>query len=122
MVLLFVVARLRNSGIGRTIIGVRENENTAAAYTVSPTRTKLIAFSLAGGMAGLGGALLGGLVQNIPYTERLFQITDSLRLVSMVIIGGLGTLMGPVVGALWVVGLPAFWPDNELVPLSLIHI
>ena len=117
VVLLFVVARLRNSGIGRTIIGVRENENTAAAYTVSPTRTKLIAFSLAGGMAGLGGALLGGLVQNIPYTERLFQITDSLRLVSMVIIGGLGTLMGPVVGALWVVGLPAFWPDNELVPL-----
>jgi ABC-type branched-subunit amino acid transport system ATPase component/ABC-type branched-subunit amino acid transport system permease subunit len=117
VVLLVVVARLRSSGIGRSIIGVRENENTAAAYTVSPTRTKLLAFSLAGGIAGLGGALLGGLVQNIPYTERLFQITDSLRLVSIVVIGGLGTLMGPVVGALWVVGLPAFWPDNELVPL-----
>ena len=117
VVLLVVVARLRRSGIGRSIIGVRENENTAAAYTVSPTRTKLLAFSLAGGIAGLGGALLGGLVQNIPYTERLFQITDSLRLVSIVVIGGLGTLMGPVVGALWVVGLPAFWPDNELVPL-----
>ncbi len=117
VVLLVVVARLRRSGIGRSIIGVRENEYTAAAYTVSPTRTKLLAFSLAGGIAGLGGALLGGLVQNIPYTERLFQISDSLRLVSIVVIGGLGTLMGPVVGALWVVGLPAFWPDNELVPL-----
>jgi ABC-type branched-subunit amino acid transport system ATPase component len=56
-------------------------------------------------------------VQNIPYTERLFQIGDSLRLVSMVVIGGLGTLMGPVIGAMWVVGLPAFWPDNDLVPL-----
>ena len=117
VVLLMVVARLRSSGIGRSIIGVRENEYTAAAYTVSPTRTKLLAFSLAGGIAGLGGALLGGLVQNIPYTERLFQITDSLRLVSMVVIGGLGTLMGPVIGALWVVGLPAFWPNNELIPL-----
>ena len=117
VVLLVVVARLRRSGIGRSIIGVRENEYTAAAYTVSPTRTKLLAFSLAGGIAGLGGALLGGLVQNIPYTERLFQISDSLRLVSIVVIGGLGTLMGPVVGALWVVGLPAFWPDNELIPL-----
>ena len=117
VVLLMVVARLRSSGIGRSIIGVRENEYTAAAYTVSPTRTKLLAFSLAGGIAGLGGALLGGLVQNIPYTERLFQITDSLRLVSIVVIGGLGTLMGPVVGALWVVGLPAFWPNNELIPL-----
>ena len=56
-------------------------------------------------------------MQNIPYTERLFQIGDSLRLVSMVVIGGLGTLMGPVIGAMWVVGLPAFWPDNDLVPL-----
>jgi len=51
VVLLVVVARLRRSGIGRSIIGVRENENTAAAYTVSPTRTKLLAFSLAGGIA-----------------------------------------------------------------------
>ena len=117
VLVLVVVSRLRSTGIGRTIIGIRENESTAAAYTVGPTRTKLLAFAIAGGIAGLGGALLGGLVQNIPYTERLFQIGDSLRLVSIVVIGGLGTIMGPVVGALWVVGLPAFWPDNELVPL-----
>ena len=117
IVLLLVVRRLRSSGIGRTIIGVRENEYTAAAYTVGPARTKLLAFALAGGIAGMGGALLGGLVQNIPYADRLFMIGDSLRLVSMVVIGGLGTIMGPVIGALWVVGLPAFWPENDLVPL-----
>ncbi len=117
IVLLLVVRRLRSSGIGRTIIGVRENEYTAAAYTVGPSRTKLMAFALAGAVAGMGGALLGGLVQNIPYSDRLFQIGDSLRLVSMVVIGGLGTIMGPVIGALWVVGLPAFWPENDLVPL-----
>ena len=117
ILVLIVVRALRASGVGRSIIGVRENEYTAAAYTVGPSRTKLMAFALAGGIAGLGGALLGGLVQNIPYTERLFQIGDSLRLVSMVVIGGLGTLMGPVIGAMWVVGLPAFWPDNDLVPL-----
>jgi len=117
VIVMVIVRSLRASGIGRSIIGVRENEYTAAAYTVGPSRTKLMAFALAGGIAGLGGALLGGLVQNIPYTERLFQIGDSLRLVSMVVIGGLGTLMGPVIGAMWVVGLPAFWPDNDLVPL-----
>jgi len=117
IVLLLVVRQLRSSGIGRTIIGVRENEYTAAAYTVGPSRTKLMAFALAGSIAGMGGALLGGLVQNIPYSDRLFQIGDSLRLVSMVVIGGLGTIMGPVIGALWVVGLPAFWPENDLVPL-----
>ncbi|MBH99235.1 MAG: ABC transporter [Acidimicrobiaceae bacterium] len=117
VLLVLVVRRMRSSGIGRTIISVRENEYTAAAYTVGPSRTKLTAFALAGAIAGMGGALLGGLVQNIPYSDRLFLIGDSLRLVSMVVIGGLGTIMGPVIGALWVVGLPAFWPDNELVPL-----
>ena len=116
-IVLALVARLRRSGIGRSIIAVRENEDTASAYTVSPTRTKLLAFSLAGGIAGLGGALLGGLVQSISYGDRFFLIGDSLRLVSIIVIGGLGSLMGPVLGALWVVGLPAFWPGNDLVPL-----
>ena len=116
-IVLALVARLRRSGIGRSIIAVRENENTAAAYTVSPTRSKLLAFSLAGGIAGLGGALLGGLVQTINYADRFFLIGDSLRMVSIIVIGGLGSLMGPVLGALWVVGLPAFWPGNDLVPL-----
>ncbi|MEE2696827.1 MAG: ATP-binding cassette domain-containing protein, partial [Actinomycetota bacterium] len=116
-IVLVLVARLRRSGIGRSIIAVRENEDTASAYTVSPTRTKLLAFSLAGGIAGLGGALLGGLVQSINYADRFFLIGDSLRMVSIIVIGGLGSLMGPVLGALWVVGLPAFWPGNDLVPL-----
>ena len=114
---LFLINKLRKSGIGRSIIAVRENENTAAAYTVVPHRTKLIAFSLAGCLAGLGGSLLGGLVQNIPFTERFFMIGNSLKVVSMVVIGGLGTLMGPVIGAMWVIGLPAIWPENDLVPL-----
>ena len=38
-------------------------------------------------------------------------------LVALAVIGGLGSLAGAVVGALWVIGLPAFWPDNQTVPL-----
>ncbi len=117
VVVLMLVARLRRSGIGRTIIGVRENEQAAAAYTVSPARAKLTAFAVAGAIAGLGGALLGALVETIGYQERFFRTSDSLALVSMVVIGGLGTFAGPVIGAVWVVGLPAFWPGNEVVPL-----
>jgi ABC-type branched-subunit amino acid transport system ATPase component/ABC-type branched-subunit amino acid transport system permease subunit len=117
VVVLLFVARLRRSGIGRMIIGVRENELAAAAYTVSPARAKLTAFAVAGAIAGLGGALLGALVETIGYQERFFRTTDSLALVSMVVIGGLGTFAGPVIGALWVVGLPAFWSGNEVVPL-----
>ncbi|EFC83088.1 branched-chain amino acid ABC transporter permease/ATP-binding protein [Parafrankia sp. EUN1f] len=116
-VVLAVVARLRRSGIGRTTIGVRDNPATAAAYTVGTTRVKLRAFALAGGIAGLGGSLLAGAVQNVPYADRYFLSADSLALVSIVVIGGLGSVYGPVLGAMWVIGLPAIFPDNDLVPL-----
>ena len=53
----------------------------------------------------------------IGYTERFFTVDDSLALVAMAVIGGLGSRAGAVIGALWVVGLPAFWPNNNLVPL-----
>ncbi|MBL7497363.1 ATP-binding cassette domain-containing protein [Frankia sp. CNm7] len=116
-VVLAVVARLRRSGIARTTIGVRDNPAAAAAYTVVGTGVKLRAFALAGGLAGLGGSLLAGAVQAVPYTDRYFLSNDSLVLVSIVVIGGLGSVYGPVLGSLWVIGLPSFMPNNELVPL-----
>ena len=117
VVVLAVLGRLRVTGVGRSTIAVRDNVDRAAAYTVNPAKVKLSAFALAGGVAAIGGALLAGLVQNVPVSDRFFQVQDSLNVVGMVVIGGLGSLIGPVLGALWVVGLPAFFPDNELVPL-----
>jgi len=111
-----VVIRMRNSGIGRTTIAVRDNEATAAAYTVQPVRVRLLSFALAGAIAGLGGAMLAGLVQTVPLGERFFQNADSLRLIAMVVIGGIGSVVGAILGALWVVGLPAFFPDNDVLP------
>lgn len=110
------VGRLRRTGIGRTTIAVRDNSETAAAYTVGPARTKLRAFALAGGMAAAGGIVLAGAIGSAP-TDRFFTVQDSLSLVAMVVIGGLGSVAGAILGALWVVGLPSFFPDNELVPL-----
>jgi ABC-type branched-subunit amino acid transport system ATPase component/ABC-type branched-subunit amino acid transport system permease subunit len=111
-----VVARLRASGIGRTTIAVRDNPDTAAAYTLSNSRTKLRAFALAGGLAALGGSLLAANIQTVP-RDRLFTVEDSLLVVAIVVIGGLGSVAGTVLGAIWVIGLPAFFPDNDLVPL-----
>jgi ABC-type branched-subunit amino acid transport system ATPase component/ABC-type branched-subunit amino acid transport system permease subunit len=117
VIVLLVVGHLRRTGIGRSIIGVRENEPAASALTVSPRRAKLTAFAVAGFVAGLGGAILGGLVVTIGFQERFFRVEDSLILVALAVIGGLGSLAGAVVGAFWVIGLPAFWPDNQTVPL-----
>jgi ABC-type branched-subunit amino acid transport system ATPase component/ABC-type branched-subunit amino acid transport system permease subunit len=116
-VVLLVVGRLRRSGIGRSIVGVRDNEHTASAMTISPVRAKLTAFSVAGFVAGLGGALLAAVYLSFAPSQRYFQVEDSLKVVSMAVIGGLGSLAGAVTGALWVAGLPAFWPGNETVPL-----
>jgi ABC-type branched-subunit amino acid transport system ATPase component/branched-subunit amino acid ABC-type transport system permease component len=115
-VVVAVTARLRRTGVGRATIAVRENPDAAAAYTVGPARQKLVAFALAGGLAGLGGILLAGAIGNVPLTERFFQVDDSLSVVAMAVIGGLGSVTGALVGALWVVGLPAFFPDSSAVP------
>ncbi len=114
---LVFVGRLRKTGIGRTTIAVRDNADSAAAYTVGIASTKLRAFAIAGFLAGLGGALLAGAIESVPYTERYFLVADSLALVAIVVIGGIASPIGAVLGSLWVIGLPAFFPDNNLVPL-----
>lgn len=114
---IIVVGRLRRSGIGRSIIAVRDNADTASAYTVSPVRMKLLAFAVAGGIAGLGGAVFGNAARQIRFSEAHFQIADSLQVVNMVVIGGLGSVIGPVLGAFWVKGLPTLFPDNTLIAL-----
>ena len=103
-----MVARIRRTGIGRTLIAVRENEDAASAATVSPARAKLIAFGLSGGIAAFAGALLITLLSAIqPASE--FSPDKSIRIVAIAIIGGLGSVAGPILGALWVQGFPSFW-------------
>ncbi len=114
---LVLVARLRRSGVGRSTIAVRDNADTAAAYTVGATRVKLRSFALAGGIAAFGGALLGALVTNVPLQDRFFTVESSLQLVAIAVIGGLGSVVGPVLGSLWVIGLPSFFPESAVVPL-----
>ncbi len=117
VIVISMLGRIRRSGVGRAIVAVRDNPEAAAAYTISPARTKLLAFAIAGGVAGFGGGLLGNALRQISYEEAWFQVDDSLAVVGMSVIGGLGSVMGAVIGALWIQGLPSFWPDNDVVPL-----
>lgn len=114
---LLVLSRFRDSGVGRRIKAVRDNESAAAAYTVPSIRVKLQAFSLAGGLAGLGGSLLAGAFANIAFTQSFFLVNDSLNLVAMVVIGGMGSVSGAVIGAAFVIGIPAIAPNNQVVGL-----
>jgi ABC-type branched-subunit amino acid transport system ATPase component/ABC-type branched-subunit amino acid transport system permease subunit len=116
-VVLVVLSRFRDSPVGRSIKAVRDNESTATAYTLRPVRVKLRAFSLAGALAGLGGALLAGDFANIAFTQNFFLVNDSLNVVAMVVIGGMGSVSGAVIGSIFVIGIPAIAPNNQLVGL-----
>ena len=103
-----LVARIRRTGIGRSIIAVRENEDAASANTVAPNRMKLIAFAVSGGIAAFAGGLLVTHLSSIqPASE--FDPDSSIRMIAIAIIGGLGSVAGPILGALWVEGVPALW-------------
>ncbi|MEY2451971.1 MAG: hypothetical protein QOD92_1545 [Acidimicrobiaceae bacterium] len=110
-----VVARLRTTGIGRSMIAVRDNEAASSSFAVSPTISKLTAFALGGGLAALAGSLLAGL--DIQVGTTTFGPQLSLQVVAMVVIGGLGSVPGAILGAVYVVGLPALWGDSPTVAL-----
>ncbi len=122
VLVIVLLSRFRSSGVGRTTKAVRDNETAAAAYTVIPAWTKVRAFALGGALAGLGGALLSGAFATIPFANAeggagFFLVNGSLALVATVVIGGMGSVTGAVIGAIWVVGIPAFAPDNQVVAL-----
>jgi branched-chain amino acid transport system permease protein len=115
---MYVSWRLQDSRVGRAWTAMREDEQVADAMGVSTVRYKLLAFATGGAIGSLGGALLA--VQLGSLTPRSFDVNVSILALSVVILGGLGSLRGVVVGALALVGLPGFLREFEgFRPLAL---
>lgn len=102
VVALWLSRNIRNSGIGRRLVAVRDNEDAARAFTVSASVVKLQGFALAGFIAGIGGAMYGHSLSLIGATT--FPTQASIDVVVMSVIGGIGSLAGPLLGALVVRG------------------
>ena len=113
MMMAWIAARIRATGIGRTLIAVRDNEEMAAASTVAPARVKLAAFAVSGGMAAFAGGLLVSVVPSLQPSVT-FAAGESVQVIVIAIIGGLGSVAGPILGSLWVRGLPEVTPDGLL--------
>jgi ABC-type branched-subunit amino acid transport system ATPase component/ABC-type branched-subunit amino acid transport system permease subunit len=116
-VLVALLGRLRRSPVGRVTLAVRDNATTAAAYTVRPAIVKLRTFALSGAIAALGGGLLAGVAQRVSFADTRYAVAGSLLLVSVIVIGGMSSLAGAIIGSIYVVGIPALVPSNEIVPL-----
>jgi branched-chain amino acid transport system permease protein len=98
------VARLSKSGLGYSLRGMAKNENLARAVGIDTARHANLAFSIGGAMAAVAGSLYAHTVGFI--SPEVFDFSIMINTLLMVIGGGLGTVVGPVVGAILFTQLP----------------
>ena len=107
----FVTIRLRDSRLGRQWMAMREDEDVAEAMGINLVSTKLLAFSIGASFSALAGAIFAARLGNIfPHS---FNILISINALSLIIVGGIGSIPGVVVGALILVGLPEMLREFE---------
>ncbi|MFN8451574.1 MAG: hypothetical protein U0521_24050 [Anaerolineae bacterium] len=99
-----IASRLASTRLGRSWLAMRADEDVAQAMGINLVRTKLLAFAIGAGFAGMGGALAGTRLYGA-YPDS-YTVLVSINVLSLIIIGGLGSIPGVVVGSLVLVGLP----------------
>jgi len=120
LLVLFVNFRLRDSRLGRAWIALREDEVAAASMGVPLVKTKLLAYATGAAFGGMSGAFLGSYLNTVNADQ--FQFFFSIFILAMVILGGLGSIWGVVLGSV-VLSLINTWllPDvlNPIAQQSL---
>jgi branched-chain amino acid transport system permease protein len=109
LVVLFVNLRLRDSRLGRAWIALREDEVAAASMGVPLVKTKLTAYATGGAIGGIAGAFYGAYLNSVNANQ--FQFGFSIFILAMVIMGGLGSIWGVVIGA-----VALAFVNNRLIP------
>ncbi len=104
IVVAFIALRLNNSRLGRSWTAMREDEDAAEAMGVDTTRIKLLAFGSGAFFAGLGGAIYASRQQHIFPDD--FTLLVSINALALIIIGGLGSIPGVIIGSIVLIGLP----------------
>ncbi|GGM89749.1 ATP-binding cassette domain-containing protein [Dactylosporangium sucinum] len=116
------VVRLRRTGAGISMIAVRDNDRAASSFAVAPVGAKLSAFIFAGALAGLAGGLYAAAAGQYGLASAtspaIFGPEQSTLIISMVVIGGLGRVSGSILGAIYLIGLPAVLGDSFSVSLA----
>jgi branched-chain amino acid transport system permease protein len=100
----FVSTRVKESRLGRAWMALREDEDVAEAMGIDLVRTKLLAFATGAAFAGLAGAIFASKLTSI-YPHSM-QLLVSIYVLCVVVVGGIGSIPGVVVGALFLIGLP----------------
>jgi ABC-type branched-subunit amino acid transport system permease subunit len=107
----FLSNRLRQARIGRAWNAVRSDEDIAQSMGINLVQTKLLAFAIGAGFAGLGGVLFAARQSNAIPTD--FQLNVSIQVLSLIIIGGMGSIPGVIIGAIALIGIPEILRELE---------
>ena len=111
LILIFILCKfLINRRIGKVFIAIRDGENRARFTGYNPAQYKVFVYALSAAIAGIAGALYVSQVGIISPAE--VGITPSVEMIIWVAIGGKGTLVGPILGALSINGLKSFASEN----------
>ncbi|MEJ0018618.1 MAG: branched-chain amino acid ABC transporter permease [Acetobacteraceae bacterium] len=100
----FVAWRLENSRLGRAWMALRDDEDVAQALGINLVRAKLLAYGLGAAFAGLAGSIFATMLSSV-YPSS-FQLLISINVLALIIVGGMGSLPGVVLGAIALIGLP----------------
>ena len=98
LLVVFVNVRVRDSRLGRAWIALREDEVAAVSMGIPLVRTKLLAYATGAAFGGISGAFLGAYYNEVNADQ--FQFSFSIFVLAMIIVGGLGSIWGAVLGAL----------------------
>jgi branched-chain amino acid transport system permease protein len=106
LIVYIILDQMVRSPIGETLTAIREDEVSASSLGVDAPRWKAFAFAVSSAAAGAAGCFYAPFVGTL--VPDAFSITESFTILAMVIVGGMGTLIGPVVGAILLTVLPEF--------------
>ena len=101
---IFFSSRLEGSRIGRAWAAIREDEDAAQTMGINKTTTKLLAFAMGASTAGFSGVIFSGLQGFV--SPESFILLESITILAMVVLGGMGSIPGVVLGAVFLVVLP----------------
>lgn len=106
VVLMFAVWRIFQSRLGREWLAIRDDETLAGAIGINTTRGKLTAFTASAALAGAAGVISAHLIRSV--TPDDFTLWISATVVAMMLVGGKGTFVGPIIGAVLLTLMPEF--------------
>jgi len=109
---------LRKNRSGRVMIGVRDNGKVMQAFGVNLARTRLAAFAISGFIAAVAGALFSYQQRSVDASS--YSPQTSILIFTMTIIGGVGSLAGAIIGAVYVVGIPLLPGLREIDNIELL--